>query len=161
MTRKEHLTQEQFDALKARTLSPEETVTALTHMAECTQCADAFADSYREEELLSLPNNFKTKILETVSMEAEKSNRNVFAVKTMRTQKKKSGKQELYAYSFRVCVAASIALMLLFSGTLNYGLSLGRSITNDFTATDRIAENLRGFSDRLIDFTIKTDKEGF
>jgi hypothetical protein len=145
MNRNEHLAPEQIDDLSAGRLASDEVIDMLAHIGECVQCADALAERYEENELLYLPPEFSRRVMKAIGSDR------------ISHTGKKNGIRELYAYSFRVGIAACIALMLLFSGTLNYGVFLGQSIHGDFAAVDRITENLRGFSDRLIDFKGKTD----
>ncbi|QOX63566.1 hypothetical protein FRZ06_09480 [Anoxybacterium hadale] len=146
MNRNEHLAPERIDDLRAGRLASDEVIEMLTHIGECVHCAEALGERYKENELLRLPPEFSRKVMETLGIE-----------RVSHSIGKKNGICELYAYSFRVGIAACIALMLLFSGTLNYGVSLGQSIHGDFKAVERITENLRGFSDRLIDFKGMTD----
>lgn len=153
MTLKEHVRPEVMKALKAGTLSADEVISVLTHIGECMMCAEVLADSYQTEELLQLPLDFKKKI----AARTEREGTAIFNAKSAETRRNRNGMRELYAYSFKVGVAASIALVLLFSGTLDYGVAFGRSIHGDFTTVNKITENLRGFSERLIDFNVKTD----
>lgn len=146
MNRNEHLAPQQIDDLKAGRLADTEVMNMLVHIGECVQCAEALAERYEENELLRLPTEFSRRVMKTIEID-----------RVSHTTGRKNGIRELYAYSFKVGIAACIALMLLFSGTLNYGVSLGQSIHGDFTAVDRITENLRGFSDRLIDFKSMSD----
>ena len=170
MNMKEHLVPGQIDALKAGNLPADEVIGMLTHIGECGHCADALAQRYREEELLRLPPEFSRKVLETLGTDLQRTVKmipqkqvppekitKVGSRNVVSHSRKKNGVHELYAYSFRVGIAACIALMLLFSGTLNYGVAFGQSIHGDFAAVDKLTENLRGFSDKLIDFKGKTD----
>lgn len=152
MIKQEHLTPEKISALKEGTLSKEEMITALDHIGECEQCADRFADSYHITELLELPHSFKTDIFASIDRE-----------RISYTAKKKDNrnrKRELYFYSFKVSVAACVTLALLFSGTFNYGMSFSRTIQANLPEVNSITENLKGFSDKLIDFEgTKNEKE--
>ncbi|MDF2655433.1 MAG: hypothetical protein K0R19_1907 [Bacillota bacterium] len=170
MNMREHLLPQQIDALKAGNLPEDEVIGMLTHIGECGHCADALAERYREEELLRLPPEFSRKVMETLGTDIQRTVKMIppkqvpagkitknGSHRTISYSGKKNGVYELYAYSFRVGIAACIALMLLFSGTLNYGVAFGQSIHGDFAAVNKLTENLRGFSDRLIDFKVKTD----
>lgn len=129
---KGHLTPEQTAALRDGLMSGEEAVTALEHIGECMQCAAAFAESYQGRALLELPPDFKPALFSALRGE----------------------RRELFRYGFRVGIAASITLFLLFSGTVNYGFSFGRSIHTDLSEVNKITENVRGFSDKLVDFKL-------
>lgn len=137
MINKEHLTADRLEALKDGLLSETETISALGHIGECEQCADAFAQSYRGRQLLELPAGFKKAVFSALKREG-----------------RSAGKGELYRYGFRVSIAACITLLLLFTGTVNYGINFGRSIHTDLPEVGLITENLRGFSDRLIQFEV-------
>jgi hypothetical protein len=146
MITKEHLTPDRVRALKDGTLSREETIIALEHIGECDQCADAFAGNYSDQELLELSATFKSTVFSAI----EREKRNI----TKEKAKAGNGKRELLRYSFRVSVAACITLFLLFSGTMNYGINFSRSIHTDLSKVNVITEDLRGFSDKLIDFGV-------
>lgn len=144
MINKEHLTPERIKALKTGRLSKDETLFALEHIGECEQCADALAESYRETELLELSPDFKAEVLlKTASVR-----------KNAAAEKIKNRKRELCFYSFKVSIAACIALLLLFSGTLNYGMNISKMINPDLSGMNVITEDLRGFSDKLINLEV-------
>lgn len=146
---KEHLTPDIMTALKNGSLSETEAVSALEHIGECGQCADAFAGTYTDAELLELPPGFKSAVFSSI----EREKRTVPVGMAKRDDKKR----ELFRYGFRVSIAACITLVLLFSGTINYGINLSRSIHPDFSRVNVITEDLRSLSDKLIN--IKYQKE--
>ena len=141
----DHLTETQMKDLKAGRLSKNEKLLALKHIGECEQCADSFAGSYGDLELLTLSPDFKTEIF--FEIEKEK--------KGMIKEKAAVWKRELCFYSFKVSIAACIALLLLFSGTLDYGMNMSRTMNPQLSGVNVITENLRGFSDKLIDFEVQ------
>ncbi len=146
MMKMEHLTPDKIRALKDGLLSGEEAIAALEHIGSCDLCADAFADSYSETELLALSPTFKSAVLSAI----DKENRAVIPVK--KSTMAAGGRRELLRYSFRVSVAACITLFLLFSGTISYGMDFSRSIHPDMSGINAIMENVKGFSDKLVDF---------
>lgn len=150
----EHMTTERMKALKDGLLSREDAISALTHIGECKQCADTFAGCYGEQELLELTAEFKSAVFSAI----EKEKRTVIKDRVKAADRKR----ELFRYSFRVSVAACITLLLLFTGTMNYGIHFSRSIGTGLPEVNEITENLRGFSNKLIDFEVtKYLKEEF
>jgi len=139
MIKKEHLTTDRMKALKEGMLAKDDTISALEHLGECEQCADAFAKSYSDQELLELSPEFKIAVFSAIEKE----------------------KRELFRYGFKVSVAACITLFLLFSGTFNYSMNFSKNMYSDLSGVNTITENLRGFSDKLIDFEVKNLKEEF
>lgn len=150
MMDREHLTPGIMAALKSGRLSGSEAISALEHIGECEQCADAFGGIYRETELLELPPGFRSAVFSAV----EKETRTVPVMKA----RKDDTRRELFRYGFRVSIAACITLALLFSGTINYGINLSRSIRPDFSKVNVITEDLRGFSDKLVNFEYKKEE---
>ena len=146
----EHLTPDIMADLKSGRLSGAEALAALEHIGECEQCADAFAGIYHETELLELPPGFRSAVFSAV----EKEKRTAPVVKS----KKDDKRRELFSYSFRVSIAACITLVLLFSGTINYGINLSRSIHPDLSRVNVITEDLRGFSDKLVNFNYQKEE---
>ncbi len=136
--------------LKSGRLSEAEAIVALEHIGECEQCADAFAGIYHETELLALSSGFRSAVFSAV----EQEKRTIPAVKSKRDDKRR----ELFRYGVRVSLAACITLVLLFSGTINYGINLSRSIHPDFSRVNVITEDLRGFSDKLVNFKYQKEE---
>lgn len=152
MNMNEHLSQKEIQNLKSGKCSIKEKLIAMEHIGECELCADIFANNYEEKQLLNLSPDFAHSVLRAV--EHVKNNDNIRKIK---------GKRELCFYKFKVSLAASIALVLLFTGTFNYGLDvIGKSkIANtDLSRVNTITENLRGFSDKLIQLEVNNDFKG-
>jgi len=143
MNSKTHLTPDRIAALKKGELSTEETIQTLEHIGECIKCANEFAESYDASELLPLPTNFKKGVFSTIDRENL-----CLAVK----EKTRNRKREFYFYSFKVSIAACVTLMLLFSGTFNNNMYFSRTIQENLPEVNAITENLKGFSNKLIDF---------
>jgi hypothetical protein len=149
MMKQNHLTADRIMALKNGSLSGLEAAETLGHIGECGQCAEAFAECFAEDELMELPVGFAASVLSVVEKE-----------KRITVERSRFGlKRELFGYSFRVGIAACITLFLLFSGTIDYGLGLSRSIHTDLTGVQTITENLRDLSNRLVDFGITKYKK--
>ncbi len=153
MITKQHLTPDRMKALKEGMLAKDDVISALEHLGECEQCADAFAESYSDQDLLELSPAFKIAVFSAIGKEKR-------AIRKERT-KTADGKRELFRYSFKVSIAACITLFLLFSGTFNFSMNFSKNIYSDLSGVNVITENLRGFSDKLIDFEVKYLKEEF
>ncbi len=153
MITKEHLTPERMEALKEGMLAKDDAISALEHLGECEQCADAFAKIYSDQELLELSPGFKIAVFSAI----EKEKRTIIKEKA----KTDDGKRELFRYGFKVSIAACITLFLLFSGTFNFSMNFSKNMYSDLSGVNVITENLRGFSDKLIDFEVKNLKEEF
>ncbi len=69
MIKKGHLKPDRIVALKAGVLSAEEMIVALEHIGECERCADAFAESYCDKELLNLSPDFETEVFSVIEKE--------------------------------------------------------------------------------------------
>ncbi|MBR0597076.1 hypothetical protein [Sinanaerobacter chloroacetimidivorans] len=138
-----HLTREEILKLKKGILPLEDKCNALAHISQCSHCADALAGNYESRDLLSAPPDFISESLTKIEQ----------LPKSIAGSRIRNRKRELYFYGFKVSVAACIALVLLFSGTFNYGITLlgeSRIAEADFSKVNIITENLRGFSDKLI-----------
>ncbi len=96
-----HLTNLSLKGLKDGSLSDNELILILEHISLCEICADALADSFNDNELAAVPSGFEQEILSKIKKKKEKNNQFVF-------------------YSLRVAMAASIALMFVFSNGLNF-----------------------------------------
>ncbi len=142
----EHLTPDRMKDLKGGILSGNDAISALEHIGECEQCADAFAGCYFASELVELSQGFKSDVFSAIDREKRKEMKEKGKVA--------DGKRELFRYSFRVSIAACITLLLLFTGTIDYGIHFSRSIHTDLPEVKVITENLKGFSDKLIDFEV-------
>lgn len=150
---KEHLTPDRVKALKEGMLANDDTISALEHLGECEQCADAFANSYSDQELLELSPGFEIAVFSAIENEK----------RTIVKERAKTvdGKRELFRYGFKVSVAACITLFLLFSGTFSFSMNFSKNMYSDLSGVNAITENLRGFSDKLIDFEVINLKEEF
>lgn len=99
-----HITQEELTRFHNNRLSEQELTTFLQHIAECTYCADQFAESF-EPVLIPAPANLKEQIL-TKAKQKERISKPFRQV---------SAKEQFFLYSTKVCVAMCGALILLFT----------------------------------------------
>ncbi len=153
MIDREHIAPDRLIALKDGLLSEEELILTLEHLGECEQCAAAFAESFGKHQLLELPAGFRQAVFVAVNRQGGTSGKKeAKPAAGSHPLKSAAKKRELYRYGFRVSIAACITLLLLFTGTVDYGINFSRSIRADLSEVHVITENLRGFSDRLIHF---------
>lgn len=138
-----HLTEETLKALKFDSLKDEELISVLEHISECQKCAGAFADSFNEDELAEAPLGFEEKV--QIKMKGKKQSNIQFGF-----------------YCAKVAIAASIALMMVFSNGLNF---LANSKTNyvkplDLSIANSVNAQLNTFSEKIIKLEVfNNDKE--
>lgn len=138
-----HLTEETLEALKFDILKDEELISVLEHISDCQKCAGAFADSFTDDEIAEAPLGFQEKI-------------------QIKIKGKKQSNIQFSFYCVKVAVAASIALMIVFSNGLN---SLANAKTNyvkplNLSIANSVNANLNTFSEKIINLEVfNNDKE--
>lgn len=133
--------------LKQGRLPLEEKLAVMSHLAACGQCAESFAQLYDEQELIPLSPDFVEEMTDKLSP--------LPPISIGEMKKKKDKKKEFYAYSFRVSVAACMALVILFSGNFSQGsvwIQEHYKLKEDVFQTNKMTEQLRDFSDRIFRF---------
>lgn len=140
-----HLTNDSLQALKASSLSEVELISAVSHLVDCEKCANTYADSFSVNELLEVPSNFAERIEES------------------RLLKNKVDKQLVF-YSLRVAIAVCAALVIVFSGSLNFIISVNTRIANfkppDLNFVNPINVGLQDFSQKLLSMEVfQNEKE--
>ncbi|MCB2291126.1 hypothetical protein LGK97_15450 [Clostridium sp. CS001] len=130
-----HLTKISLKALKEGYLSDDELVLISEHMCMCARCADSLADSFCEDELAIAPLGFHEEILSKIERKKEKNTQFLF-------------------YSLRVAMAASIALIFVFSNALNLIANTKIEPLNiapmSLNTTNTINKSLNDFSQKII-----------
>lgn len=96
----EHFSKDTIYKFKNMLLEEEQLLAVAQHMASCEKCANAIANSFDKEELLEVPLGFEEEIKKKIKSKSER-------------------KREFIFYSARVAIAASIALVIVFSNVLN------------------------------------------
>ncbi|KEJ01500.1 hypothetical protein N494_11210 [Clostridium botulinum A2B7 92] len=138
-----HLTDDTVKLLKLGTLKDEELISILEHISDCQKCASVFADSFEDNELAEAPLGFEEKV-------------------QIEIKNKKKSNIRFSLYCARVAVAASIALIMVFSNGLsfiantktNYVKPLDLSFINSFNS------ELNTFSEKIIKMGVfNNDKE--
>jgi hypothetical protein len=119
--RSEHLTEVSLKGFKEGSLGNNELILLSEHICSCEGCADILANSFTISELVDAPLGFQQEILDKID-------------------KKKTNNTQFAFYSLRVVMAASIALMFVFSNSLSF-------LANSKTAALNINPvNLRGIN---------------
>ncbi len=140
-----HLADTTLKALKFDILKDEELISVLQHISGCQKCAGSFADSFKDEELADAPLGFQEKL-------------------QIKIKCKKQSNIQFSFYCVKVAVAASIALMMVFSNGLNF---LANTKTNydkpkplDLSIVDSVNENLNTFSKKIINLEVFNNDKG-
>ena len=140
-----HLTNSTLEALKAGALIDTELLLITEHLCSCEKCTEALTDNYDDNRLLKIPFGFEEEVKNMIRKNKEKNRQFVF-------------------YSFRVVVAACIALIFVFSGTVNFAINTGMGKDNisppNLAVVNSINNQLNTFSIKLINMEVfKNDKE--
>lgn len=143
--REGHLTEDTIMALKFGTLSDEEMISILDHISDCNMCAGVFADSFKEDEFAKAPLGFEEKV-------------------QIKIKSKKQSNMEFNFYCIKVVVAASIALMMIFSNGLNFLVNTQEKSNYikppDLSIVNLINSKLNDFSEKIIKLEVfDNDKE--
>ena len=134
-----HLTKTSLNGLKEGSLNDDELILISEHICHCEGCANALADSFNDNELVEAPSGFQQEVLSKI-------------------KQKKEGKTQFVFYSLRVAMAASIALIFVFSNTLN-SVANTKNKTLDVTpislsTINTINRSLNDFSQKLINMEV-------
>ena len=140
-----HLTKISLKGLKEGSLSDDELVLLSEHICQCEGCADALADSFNNNELVDAPLGFEQEILSKI-------------------KKKKESNTQFVFYSLRVAMAASIALMFVFSSPLNFVANTKIETLNvnpmSLSTMNTINESLNDFSQKIINMEVFNNEKG-
>lgn len=140
-----HLTNISLKGLKDGSLSMDELIIISEHISKCEECAGALADSFMENELSDVPSGFEQEILCKIKNRKEKKTQFVF-------------------YSLRVAMAASIALMFVFSNQLNFIANKKTNTLNvnpiSLSSINTVNDSLNDFSQKLINMEVFYNEKG-
>ena len=128
-----HVTKISLKALKDGGLIDTELILLLEHISNCEECADAIASSFNENELAEAPLGFEQEIM-------------------CKIEKRKENRSQFVFYSLRVAIAASIALIFVFSNGLNF---LANTKTNTLNVNPMSLSTVNTINDTLNDFSQK------
>ncbi|WP_392485971.1 hypothetical protein ACER0A_013765 [Haloimpatiens sp. FM7315] len=149
---KGHLTVEAMSMLKNGELNEKNLILTLEHIEKCSICAGKFAGSFEEEELVETPLGFE----ETLESKIENK------IENKKYKSKKISNIKFAFYCTKIAVAASIALIIVFSNKLNFIVNGEKSYVKplDLSFVNSISSELNDFSERIIKLEVlKDDKK--
>lgn len=137
-----HLTAQAINSFKKNELPSNELLLFADHISSCDKCSLVLSDSFDESDLFNVPLGFSEEVVR-------------------RAYPKNDDRKQLVFYSLRVAFAASIALVILFSGTLNrLSTSYIEYIpTPDNSYVDNINTSLRDFSQKLLNLEVLNNEK--
>lgn len=140
-----HLTKTALNAFKEGSLNDNELILLSEHICNCEGCADELANSFNDNELVEAPLGFEQEIL-------------------LKVKKKKENNTQFMFYSLRVAMAASIALIFVFSNGLNF-LANTKIKTLDvnpisLSSINTINKSLNNFSQKIIKLEVFNNEKG-
>jgi len=140
-----HLTKESLKGIKEGAYRDSELVLLSEHISKCEDCADDLANSFNNSDFANAPSGFEQEILSKI------------------TKIKENNKQFVF-YSLRVAMAASIALMFVFSNSLNF---VANTKVKSFdvnpislSTINTINSNLNNFSQKIINMEVFNNEKG-
>ncbi|WP_435790938.1 hypothetical protein [Clostridium sp.] len=139
-----HITKISLNMLKEGSLSEVELILISDHIASCEDCAEALANSFSDNELACAPSSFEEEVLSKIKIKKEKMTQFIF-------------------YSLRVAMAASIALVFVFSNQLNLIANTKISKLNvnpiSLSSVNTINESLNEFSQKIINMEVFSNEK--
>lgn len=134
-----HLTEVALRKFKEGSLSDNDLILISEHICDCEVCAGAVADSFNDSEFAKAPLGFEEEILSKI-------------------EKRKQNHNQFMFYSFRVAMAACIALVFVFSNTLNIVANTKSNLLDvnpiNLNSVNTISENLNNFSQNIINMEV-------
>lgn len=134
-----HLTERSINGLKEGYLNDNELILISEHICNCEFCAVQLGDSFNNNELTDVPSGFEQEIM--------------FKIKNI-----KQSKTQFMFYSLRVAMAASIALIFVFSNGLNFVANTNMKTLNvnpiNLSTINTINNNLNNFSQKIINMEV-------
>lgn len=130
-----HLTNLSIKALKEGSLNKNDLVLISEHICTCEDCAEVLSNCFNDNELADTPLGFQQETLSKID-------------------KKKENNAQFVFYSLRVAIAASIALVFVFSNALNFIANAKVEPLNiapmSLSTTNTINKSLNDFSQKII-----------
>lgn len=162
-----HLSSETLMKLKTGKLSLEEKLEALKHIADCNLCRELLADSFQQEDLLIVPQDFQSRVVRETQAErtivnSRISHKAVADINAPGFSGSNRRKREFYLYAARVSLAMCLTLMLVFSGTFGFmtsALEAKASQTLDLSKINSFTENIRNVSDKIVNMEVNNDDQ--
>ena len=133
--KKGHINKDTLHSLKYNLLNDDELIHVLAHIGTCEKCADAFANSFTDNELLEAPLGFSEEI-------------------NLKLKLKESKNLQFMFYCTKVIAAASVALIMVFSNGLDTAANINVRENNikpiNLNVLNNINEKLSSFSQYIL-----------
>ncbi|MBU3216285.1 hypothetical protein LL033_23275 [Clostridium estertheticum] len=137
-----HITKILIQRFKEGSLSDNELVLMSEHICLCETCADVLADSFNNNELADAPLGFEEEVISKI-------------------KKKKESNTQFIFYSLRVITAASIALIFVFSNSLNFIANKPLDVNPiSLSSINTINASLNSFSQKIINMEVFNNEKG-
>ncbi|KOF58189.1 MULTISPECIES: hypothetical protein [Clostridium] len=95
-----HLSVVTIEKLKIGNLSDDDMLLVSEHICDCEKCADCFANSFDDNELVNVPLGFEEEVQSKI-------------------EKNKQVRRDFMFYSFKVGIAVCVAIVITFSNIFN------------------------------------------
>ena len=139
-----HVTQAAIRDFAAGSLKPGELDEVAEHIAGCGSCALALAEAAEAEQPVLVPAGFEEEVLNRLSRSG-------------------GNRAELFRFSFRVALAACIALFFVFSSAMNIITNFPNPLEKikppGSSVVETIDTHLRDFSQRILEMEAFKDAE--
>lgn len=137
-----HITKILIQRFKEGSLSDNELVLMSEHICLCETCAAVLADSFNNNELADAPLGFEQEVI-------------------CKIKKKKESNTQFIFYSLRVITAASIALIFVFSNSLNFVVNKPLDVNPiSLSSINTINASLNSFSQKIINMEVFNNEKG-
>ncbi|MCB2306860.1 hypothetical protein LGL08_12515 [Clostridium estertheticum] len=137
-----HVTKILIQRFKEGSLSDNELVLMSEHICLCETCAAVLADSFNNNELADAPLGFEQEVI-------------------CKIKKKKESNTQFIFYSLRVITAASIALIFVFSNSLNFIANKPLDVNPiNLSSINTISTSLNSFSQKIINMEVFNNEKG-
>lgn len=141
-----HLKSDVLIKLKNGDLNGDALMAALDHIAECPDCALAYSSLFEESDLKEPPRGFEEELQSNLAQR----------------KKSKTGKNDFALYVVKVAVAASIAIIITFSGSIgsipNYTSKIQKANSASQSFLSSISEKFSSFSKNLANMEVFTNE---
>ncbi|MFL0249347.1 hypothetical protein ACJDT4_02855 [Clostridium neuense] len=135
---KGHLSKTAIEELKMGNLSDDDMILASEHISSCEKCADCFANSFDDNELVDAPLGFEEEIQSKI-------------------EKSKRVRRDFMFYSFKVVIAACVAIIITFSNVVSFtsNKQIKRYMnTSSLNVVSSINSKLIDFSQKVINMEV-------
>ncbi|MBV4424234.1 hypothetical protein [Clostridium tyrobutyricum] len=134
-----HLTKNALEEFKKGNLQDIELIQISEHVSQCEKCSDEMADSFTDTELAEAPLGFEEEVNNRIS-------------------DRKKANVQFVLYSIRVSIAACIALVFVFSNTLNViantKVKTVDIVSPNLSIVNSINKSLDDFSQKIISMEV-------